>query len=783
VGTRPNARCMTRKWDTVCAVAKREDSRTVVWTSARLFLVSFATGLLFVALFTIVGSGDIEETANSSYSVAADTPSRETAAGNEGTISIFGVPVFDTMQGTGDRLPYQASWAQSVTWALRFLVSWDHVSLVRSLFFLTFATTLILATLVTWLPHLSIGRAALFAVLANSSFGLFLRQNDWSDHYVQVVGITAAAFFLMRKSFHDSLPSAEACGTRMILLCLFVSVNGVITGHPGLWPVALFVWLSLVIVFASRHDFRIKMMSWLRSEIRLMTIAVVCLVGTAIVVSRDLLGELSGDGWTSGRRSRTPGLFSQFAFGGLYGLTDGGSIPDGIRQAIAALLGTTVMPLFVLIDGILPSQIRASDFRELPRVEFSGALVLLVFALAWRSLTSNSIRRFVLRVIVAQALVWGSVAFSVADMVPTVLASSGAWMTLATVLPINLFLTYLLIAEMHRRRGAIFVFSVANVVLIGYWCLIQLGFASFSAPIRFPEQFPSRLAASTEVSRSPWYSNTSMVPDRVLISSTPSFYDFLGFVASGYPVVAPADPKMRASGQLQSNFAFNFSINPPRFEGMTPQEIDRTLDFLQVRYLLVGESTRPDASQPPQLSKGLRSVLDDLGSPEKLALRDVSFDVFERERFSAFITADESMIGIQQCPVLFEACSVAIETRRVSMSSDPHLRRCERACLWTFSVPMLRDNERVIIPVTYDEALEVRDSAGTKLVTSSVGGFLGVGSKSGVNGGLLTVNLDPDVRMLSRVAMSYANVAVFILLLGNVMYPWVKSRSRKLRVK
>lgn len=774
---------MTPKGYMVCAVAKREDSQTVLWCSARLFLISFATGLLFVALFTIVGSGDIEETANSSYSVAADSPSREIAAGTEGTISIFGVPAFDTMQGTGDRLPYQASWAQSVTWALRFVVSWEHISLIRSFFFLVFATTLMLSTLITWLPNLSKSHAVLLAILANSSFGLFIRQNDWSDHYVQVVGIAATTFFMMRRNFHDSLPDVEVCSPRVTLLCLFVSINGVITGHPGLWPAAFFVWLSFIVVFVSQNVYRFKVIDWFRFEMKLVTMALMCLVGTALVVSQDLLSELVGNSWTSGRLSRTQGLFSQFAFGGVYGLTDDGSIPDVIRQAIAALLGTTAMPLFVLMDGILPSQMRASDFRELPRVEFSGALVLIVFALLWRSKEIDSIRRFIRRVVIAQGLVWISVILSVVDSVPAVLASSGAWMILATVLPVNLFLTYLLLAELHRKRRILFGFSALNVGLIGYWCLIQFGFASLNTRIRFPEQFPSRLAASTDVSRSTWYSNTSTTPDRVLISSTPSFYDFLGLVAAGYPVVAPADLKMRASGQLQSNFAFNFSINPPRFEAMTPEEVDRTLDFLQVRYLLVGESTRPDASQPPQLSKGLLSVLDNLGAPEKLDFRYVSFDVFERERFSVFITEDDSTIGIQQCPVLFEACSVAIETLRASTSSDPHLRRCERACLWTFSVPTLRDNQRVIIPVTYDEALEVRDSVGTKLDTSSAGGFLGVGSKSGVKEGLLTVNLDPDVRMLSRVAMSYANVAVFIVLFGNVMYPWVKSLRRKLRVK
>jgi len=519
------------------------------------------------------------------------------------------------------------------------------------------------------------------------------------------------------------------------------------------------------------------------SKKQFVVITMVASMISAAVVARDLLSELSTEEWVSGRLSRTPGLFSEFAFGGLYGLSDGGSLPEAVRRVASVVLATTVIPFFVMLDGILPQFLRASDFRELPRVEFSGALIVIAVALGMRQIRVSPIRNLLSRLMIWQSLVWLTVVVSVLDRLPTVLASSGAWMTLAVVLIINLFITFVLLDALPHGRWLTRSISLTNLVLIGYWCLIQFGFATFDSPLRVPAQFSSRFAAADVLSVSDWYRASSLELDRVVISSTPSFYDFMGFVTDGFPVVAPADPKMRASDQLQSNFAFNFSINAPRFETLSSGEIDRILDFLQVRYVLVGEPTRSDAPQAATLSEGLQSVLGELGRPESLALPQATYDVYSRSGFSAFVLPSTVATSTSVCPVLFEVCPVVVDTTRLDSSPIARLQKCQRDCLWTFRTPAVGGANRLVIPVTYDDVLNVHDASGTRLDTSNMGGFLAVAGPNGIGEGELTVTLEPDIRMLSRVFVSYLNLGVFLVLLGAVMQPWVQSRRRRLRIE
>jgi len=543
----------------------------------------------------VFGSGDIEEAANSSYSIGALPPERRVESSGSGIQTILGVPVYDTAQGTGDRLPYQASWAQSVTWPLRFVVTSEWYSLVRTLFYLVAGLVVCLTTLRSWLPTLTLGRATIFAILANSSYGLFLRQNDWSDHYVQVVGIAAVAMFFMHREFHCAEPTTRGDEPRLILACLFVSINGVVTGHPGLWPVALFVWLSFILVFLTEEVFRRSIAAWIRNQARFVVVAIGASIFTVAVVAIDLLAELSTETWTTGRLSRTPGLFSEFAFGGLYGLSSGGALSEELKRLVSSILATTVMPGFMMLDRVLPQLLRASDFREMPRVEFTGSLVLLALALSWRALARLPVRKLIAKIVACQVIIWLFVVLSVTDRLPPVLASLGAWMTLTVVLMINVFVSFLVLGTLPHQaylaRGSV----IFNVVLIGYWFLFQFGFAGFGSVLQVPERNQSRFESVEALAASAWHGKTVSNDGRILMVSTASLYDFLPFVNLGYSVVAPADPKIRASDQLQSNFAFNFSINPPNFETMTSEEISRTLDFLQVKYVLVGAPSQSDA--------------------------------------------------------------------------------------------------------------------------------------------------------------------------------------------
>lgn len=749
----------------------------------QLLLVATGVGLAFVAYSVVFGSGDIEEAANSSYSIGALSPERRAESSESGIQTILGVPVYDIAQGTGDRLPYQASWAQSVTWPLRFVVTSEWYSLVRTFIYLVAGLVVFLTTLRSWLPSLTVGLATLFAVLANSSYGLFLRQNDWSDHYVQVVGIAAFVMFLMRREFHGSEPIMRGVEPKLLLACLFVSVNGVVTGHPGLWPVALFVWLSFTLVLLTEEVFRRSIAAWIRNQASFVVVAIGASTVTAAVVAIDLLAELSTETWTTGRLSRTQGLFSEFAFGGLYGLSSGGALPEELKRVVSSILATVVMPGFMMLDPVLPQLLRASDFREMPRVEFTGSLVLLAFAMSWRALAGSPMRKLIVKVVACQAIIWLFVVLSVIDRLPPVLASSGAWMTLTVVLIINVFVSFLVLGTLPRRSHVVRGSVAFNVALIGYWFLFQFGFSGFGSVLQAPERNQSRFESVEALAESEWYSNTASIDGRVLMVSTPSLYDFLPFVSLGYSVVAPADPKTRASGQLQSNFAFNFSINPPDFETMTSEEIDRTLDFLQVKYVLVGAPSVSDAPRSALRSEGLQSVLAGFGKPEVLALPHVAYEVYSRSQFSAFVASGATTTRSSVCSVLFEACPVVTESTQLVSSTNTRLQQCWRDCLWTFRAPAVSESDVLMIPVTYDSALNVRDERGTQLDASDVGGFLGIAGPNGIGEGELTVTLDPDIRTLSRMFVSYLGLGVFVMLLGAIPQPWVQSRRRRLRVE
>lgn len=731
------------------------------------------TLLLFIAVF---GSIDIEESANTSYSAGADYLSDVLANRSSGTHSVLGVPVYDTLQGTGDRLPFQGSWGQSVTWPLRFFVNWEHYPLIRTAFFCTFCLYLCLRVLQSWLPRVSTLVLVSFGLLVNSSYGLYLRQNEWSDHFVQTQGVCAIAMFMMHRSFHDESSRAPELPATHFVLCLFVAMNGVLTGHPGFWPIALFVCSSIIIVFAAKQTFRRRVAHWLRK------VKILAIIGSSMAlllvaqIVWDLVSEMAGNDWTDERLSRTQGLFSKFAFGGLYELTEHGAIAEVVRQVISVLLASTSMPFFILFDAVLPQPLRASFFPEGLRIEFSGSIILLVIALFCRTSRSILFRRFLFENLAAQALIWLIVILSVLDVLPAELATSGAWMIFPVVLVMNVFLSFLLIGELSASWSLQRVLVVLNLVLTAYWCLLQFGFAGFGSIIQVPDRYQSFFRKVDAVYESDWMEKYKESPGRLLLVATPSFYDSLAFLPLGQPVVAPADPKIRSSNHLQPNFAFNHSINSPGFERFTSSEAARVLDFLQVRYLLIGHRGANDVPPDVQISGRMTPVVSQYSGPRELDLPGISYKIYEQKIFHAYVLNREDRSSTTICAVLYEACSTVTDSRQLVTAGEPRLQLCSRDCLWTFRSPKIRESEELIVPVTFDESIVVTDSDGKRLVTTSVSGFLGVSSAEGITEGVLTLQLMPDPRMLARVSVSYLNVGVFLLMVIMVTY-------RLLRIK
>lgn len=741
--------------------------------------VAILLGLVLALYAAIFGTADIEESANSSYSIGADyslTMDNDRGAGIQ---TVFGVPVYDTLQGTGDRLPYQASWAQSVSWWSRLLVGWEHQAILRSLLFAIPGLWLCLATLQSWLPRVRWLSLVVFGLLCSSSFGLHLRQNEWSDHYVQTIGVCTVSMFFMHRWFHDTQQGTVLAPQRASIICLAVALNGVVTGHPGFWPIALAIWLALAVVFVTSKAFSARLALWVRDNLAAVSVVLVATIISLGTIVRDLISELAGQSYTVGRLGRTQGLFSEFALSGLYGLSSGGVLPPLLKSVIASVLATTSMPLFIVFDQWLPQALRASDFRELPRVEFSGALIIVAIVLGWSKMKQGPVRSLIARLMVAQLIIWLYVAASAADLLPSAVAASGAWMTVAVVLVFNVFVAWLLLGNLSRERRVVRVVAVSNLVLVAVWCLFQFGFVSFGSGLRVPERHPSWFRSADALAQSPWFVGQEPAGQRVLMPATPSFYDFLSFVALGVPVVAPADPKMRAANHLQASFGLNYSINPPTFERLDDDQLDRLLDFLQVRYVAVGYPLAGEPPLPVDPSTILPRLRLERTPPAVVSLPRMTLEIHSRTGFSAFVGDARAFAAADTCATLQEACPVVHDTERVDPRATARLTMCDEGCLWRYETPVIAAGKALLLPVTHDDTLVVRDEDGSQLITMDAGGFLAVYSATGIAETTLAVDLEPDGRMLLRVFASYANLLMLAVLVVMLLYPGVSSRWQR----
>ncbi|MEY4401362.1 MAG: hypothetical protein RL072_1227 [Actinomycetota bacterium] len=337
----------------------------------------------------------------------------------------------------------------------------------------------------------------------------------------------------MHRRFHDQAFIEESDGQSTSMLCLAISLNGVVTGHPGFWPVAAAILLSITGVFLTSGVFRARIWAWATSSRWQIGVVTASTLLTIAAVVQDLAAEREGQPFGVGRLARTQGLFSEYAFAGFYGLSDGGSLPQALKHVIASLLSTTLMPFFVLFDAVLPQNFRASDFRELPRVEFTGSLILLAFVFGSNALKGSSARLLVSRVFAAQVIIWFFVAGSAADALPATLAASGAWMTLEVVLVFNVFVGWLILMKVPGVVHVPRIIAMVNLWLVGAWCLVQFGFLSLGSGLQLPKNHPSWFQNADVLAQTEWFSQQEKQSSRILVADSPSFYDFLPFVALG----------------------------------------------------------------------------------------------------------------------------------------------------------------------------------------------------------------------------------------------------------
>jgi hypothetical protein len=217
----------------------------------RDLVVACSLSLLLCIFVNAYSTGDIEESTKISYSVAVNDSSNGKSGGPRtvGTYSYFGVPLYDALQGTGNRLPYQASWAQSPEWPLRFLVSKQQFVLIRMFFSSLLLHLAAFRLLRSWTSNLSLARQVLFGLLLQTLAGLYVRQLEWSDTYSQSVGILGITFVLLHRSnfVPRQLTDRGILRSASDVLIVFGCVALVVTGHPGVFPIAAFVLIPVLL--------------------------------------------------------------------------------------------------------------------------------------------------------------------------------------------------------------------------------------------------------------------------------------------------------------------------------------------------------------------------------------------------------------------------------------------------------------------------------------------------------------------------------------------------------
>ena len=725
---------------------------------------------LYLAVF---GSTDIEESTKISYSISlnSDTDGWLDSRRETGTYSNLGVPLYDSLQGTGGRLPYQASWAQSPEWPLRFVLDKSQYLLIR--IFLSSLLVMLPALIASrsWRPHATMLQQFIVGMSLLSPVGLYLRWNEWSDTYSQTAAITGLVFLVLRRSNfttgEDRIETIFQSGTDLILLfgCLAI----LFSGHPGVWPIAAFVLGPLVLAALSfSGPFRERLWRTMCIQKRTLMLILIPAVALTGITIWELVTESEGlAGWARDRAETTQGFYSDQA---LRGFTRG-LLPDVLERTGSVLIASVFLPLVRLLFHYLPP----SDFSSrmagaFPRGEFAGLLAVAAGILSWRRIRPNTPEGKLLRVATVGQSASLFLALLVAnDLLPLTTTPSGAWLIFPILVSLNVLVGCVLLGLSGRIPLLSVLLTGLNMFLTVVWVVMQLSFVEVSSGVQVT--IPSR-ENRTELSSIEMAEIEPLLATqgRMLFLQSgeseqqSSWSDYVNIVGAGKPVVVPADPKIRNASQLVEHSPTSATITSFTWSTDDLMGLDRLLDFLEVEQVLV-ENDGPMAAAVADFAARVNQTASRRDSTEVLSFSGVEYVSWSRSKFSASVIPKNARVDHKRCPVLESDCPVLLRSVEAFLSPTPRLTVCENPCLWTFSTGPIAPGETLVVPVTYSEALVIAGSDSGGLYTLDVGGFLGVKSESGVQAGTYELTAHPDFRMYARVFVSYLYTGSFLLLI------------------
>ncbi|MFM8652109.1 MAG: hypothetical protein ACKODE_07290, partial [Acidimicrobiaceae bacterium] len=117
-----------------------------------------------------------------------------------------------------------------------------------------------------------------------------------------------------------------------------------------------------------------------------------------------------------------------------------------------------------------------------------------------------------------------------------------------------------------------------------------------------------------------------------------------------------------------------------------------------------------------------------------------------------------------------------LEVTKLPSTGQAPFRLCEDECLFTYKWATTANSKQVLLPVTFDKTLEIKDSlTGKRLKTANYQGLLAVQVDGNETSGVFTGNIRPDLMMWLRVAMTYLHTVVFLGALGAMLVKGVRA--------
>ena len=747
-----------------------EDSLGIGRTAGSIVVVLSLAVMVFFLVFSV---GDAEESSKISYSAGLVlNPFEESlSAKDAGTERILGVPVYDALQGTGDRLPYQASWAQSFTWPLSHVLGWEWYVGFRVFLVSSACLYLSLLTLQSWVGRRAVWPQVILALTSISSAGVFIYRNEWTDTYYQSLGISSAALFILHR--------ADVCGSTprrlswLTVAALSVAIDSIVTSHPGVVPICLVTLLSTMI--ASVTFGRASVRQFVGSVGRPTVYAwLLVVVVTLFVVGLDLLGEGAGQAWSDYRAGRTEGLFSAQALRGV----SRGLLPDSLEQIASVTVSIVSLPLIYLLKGFLPDnndalyRLSGAD----PRGEFSaiGVLIVAAVALVRRSLSDEN-RRIALSITGIQLVTTSVALLWHFDQLPVLLSPSAAWVTFPPLMVLNSFLGLVLLRQLSTTHRVMRVGLILSLTLSLSWVASQTGFlraASYGGggfpAIDLPLRRDTWFEDSARLIKSPPINGLMAERQRLAVLTTwdrgnelmINHSRFVALTALGIPVVFPADTKIRDSRHLVQHERFEGRSPTLNMTEFSPSYVRKLMSFLQVGAVLIpqndhiGQRTFREvfATEYQQFAKS------------SVVLDGTSFTLIQGLQYGLF-TLPRGAAGVDgMCSIADQECNFVKELQSHPQTNRSELKICSGRCLWELINLENPRREVFVLPITFDSVLRVSSSSDPYLEfqTENIGGFLAVVLEDVPGKVNLEVNVVPDARMWLRVINSYLNLIAFL---------------------